>query len=493
MTKQERIEVLEMDEPTVDQKEELDKYNKYLRNVRKNKTVDEDEYLFLTSEMNNIINNNKQSFTDIELLELTQKLDNIELHKDYTVELLELTKEIKKIIKPGKKYEIPKIEKKENIKKEKVKPLSTTAVLPKINNFKKVQDKKETIVEKPVVEPTKNVVNTKNKKSNQLTLQEIVDKNSESSSSPIRRFDTVEIKKLKTAAKHEEKVKPKKQVSKKERLFWSFIFAISVVIFLALCIRFVIWHIENKMNMKQITNIYDLVDINEVVSMGAITDIGDVVVPSEPESPIEPPVENTRPDDYWYYMSMSMLNANFDELKQINPDTVGWIQVAGTNINYPYVQGNDNNFYLKHSFNKSPNGSGWVFLDYRNNSSEYGKNNILYAHARLDNTMFGSLRSVVTPAWYNNSNNYVIKTSTPTSNALWQVFSVYTTLPESYYIRTKFSDDDFDTFINTITARSVHDFKVNMSPDDKILTLSSCYDNEHRVVLHAKLIRLEEK
>ena len=107
--------------------------------------------------------------------------------------------------------------------------------------------------------------------------------------------------------------------------------------------------------------------------------------------------------------------------------------------------------------------------------------------------MFGSLKKIVTPSWYNNSNNYVIKTSNEKENALWQVFSVYTILPESYYIKTKFNDEEFDTFLNTISSRSVHDFGVDVNVDDKILTLSTCYDETKRVVLHAKLIRIEEK
>ena len=61
------------------------------------------------------------------------------------------------------------------------------------------------------------------------------------------------------------------------------------------------------------------------------------------------------------------MNTFMKELKKINNDVRGWIQVNGTNINYPFVQTNNNDFYLKHSFDKSYNSSGWIFLDYRNN------------------------------------------------------------------------------------------------------------------------------
>lgn len=89
---------------------------------------------------------------------------------------------------------------------------------------------------------------------------------------------------------------------------------------------------------------------------------------------------------------MNLINVDFNELKKFNSNTKGWIQVNGTNINYPFVQAKDNKFYLTHSFDKSYNSAGWVFLDYRNNINELSKNTIIYAHGRLDTTMFGSLK-----------------------------------------------------------------------------------------------------
>lgn len=91
---------------------------------------------------------------------------------------------------------------------------------------------------------------------------------------------------------------------------------------------------------------------------------------------------------------MNMINVNFNDLKKTNPDIVGWIKVNGTNINYPFVQSKDNKYYLTHSFNKSYNSAGWVFLDYRNNNTN-NKNTIIYAHGRTDKTMFGTLKKVL--------------------------------------------------------------------------------------------------
>ena len=185
---------------------------------------------------------------------------------------------------------------------------------------------------------------------------------------------------------------------------------------------------------------------------------------------------------------------DINKLKEKNSDTVGWINVNNTNINYPYVQGKDNNYYLDHSFDKKYNEAGWVFLDYRNDKNLSNKNNILYAHSRLDKTMFGSLSKTLKSNWYNNKDNHIIRLSTETENTMWQIFSVYKIPEETYYITTNFnSDNDYQKFLNTIKERSIHNFSTNLTTEDKILTLSTCYSDTERTVVHAKLIKRSPK
>ena len=197
---------------------------------------------------------------------------------------------------------------------------------------------------------------------------------------------------------------------------------------------------------------------------------------------------------YWDYIKMNLISVDFNKLKQINPSTIGWIQISGTNINYPFVQANDNKYYLTHTFNKSYNSAGWVFLDYRNNKNKLDKNNIIYAYGRIDKTMFGSLKNVLSSDWQNNSNNHIVKISTEKDNTLWQVFSVYHIPTTSDYIQITFnSNEDFKKWASMLINRSVYDFNTNVNESDKILTLSTCYNNEEKVVLHAKLIKKETR
>lgn len=276
--------------------------------------------------------------------------------------------------------------------------------------------------------------------------------------------------------------KAKKKV-KIEKNIWSSIIIICSFIIIILLVILLNWYLENKKTNDMVEIINEVAEVKEI----------EVAEPTTSENDLEIKT-TTIISDYYRYANMNMLEVNFENLKSINEDTKGWIRVEGTNINYPFVQANDNDYYLKHSYDKTSNKKGWVFLDYRNSMDNLSKNTILYAHGLVNNTMFGSMRKVIKPSWYNNKNNHIIKVSTPYNNELWQVFSTYTIEPESYYITTNFSnDDEFLNFISVIKSRSVYDYNIDVGASDKILTLSSCYDNTKRMVLHAKLISVQER
>lgn len=192
-------------------------------------------------------------------------------------------------------------------------------------------------------------------------------------------------------------------------------------------------------------------------------------------------------------MKIEVENIDFNKLINKNPDTIGWIKVLGTDINYPVVQTNNNDFYLTHSFDKSYNKAGWIFADYINKNlknNELDKNTIIYGHNRQNNSMFGTLSNVFKEEWLSNKENYYINFSTLNNNMVWEVFSTYTIEKEEYYIQSNFSsDEEYISFLNTIKNRSTYKYDVNISKEDKILTLSTCTNvGEGRTVLHAKLI-----
>lgn len=274
----------------------------------------------------------------------------------------------------------------------------------------------------------------------------------------------------------------KNQRKKKKNTTWIFVilFSIFISIIVFCLIKIFVWGKDNKDTSKVINDITNAVN----VTLRDDDDNTELVNDTNEEET----------SDYWYYIKFPLIDVDITELKEKNSDTVGWINVNNTNINYPFVQTKDNSYYLNHSFNKKYNEAGWVFLDYRNNKNLNNRNTILYAHSRLDKTMFGSLSKVLKSSWYNNKDNHIIRLSTDTENTLWQIFSVYKIPEESYYITTNFnSNEEYTKFLNTIKQRSIHNFNTNLDANDKILTLSTCYSDTERTVVHAKLIKRSPK
>ena len=238
----------------------------------------------------------------------------------------------------------------------------------------------------------------------------------------------------------------------------------------------------------------------QLVEIAKISEIPTSIINKDNIDQIDDNVEiigdknNDELNPYWAYVNMNMISVDFYDLKEVNKDTAGWIQVNGTNINYPYVQTDNNKYYLTHAFDKSYNSAGWVFLDYRNNSDLSDKNSIIYAHGRYDKTMFGTLRNALSNGWLKSKDNFVIKIATPNGSSLWQVFSIYHIPTTSDYLQIVFkSDSEFLEFANMLIKRSAYDFGTTVNENDKILTLSTCYNDKEKVVLHAKLIKKEKK
>ena len=271
----------------------------------------------------------------------------------------------------------------------------------------------------------------------------------------------------------------RKKLRKKRRIYGLIICFIAITLLSYSGFQIWKWNLDNKKTSKQEKEIKDVVKVEEVPA-------------SDEDTLVNSPQDKN--NDYWNYIKLPLINVNFDELLAKNSDTVAFLKVNGTNINYPVVQSNDNSYYLTHSYDKSKNDAGWVFLDYRNDINNLSQNTIIYAHGRWDTTMFGSLKNVFKNDWYNKTDNYVIHLSTPSYNSLWQVFSVYSIPTETYYLTSNFvTTESFQTFLNTIEGRSKWNFNAEVNTNDKILTLSTCYNDKEKVVLHAKLIKTQTK
>lgn len=250
---------------------------------------------------------------------------------------------------------------------------------------------------------------------------------------------------------------------------------ISFILFIYSIINICLWYIDNKNNSKVINDINNIIEVPSNDENDSLNNI-DIK-------------EEEKTGDYWDYNKTNFIDVNISKLKSINNDTAGWIQVNNTNINYPFVLTNDNEYYLNHSFDKSKNNAGWLFMDYRNTVDLNNKNLIIYGHNRKDKTMFGTLKLLLTNNWFNKESNKIIKMSMESGNSNWEIFSVYITPNTNDYIKTNFINDlEYQEFLDLISNRNQVDIDTSVTINDKILTLSTCHGSTKKLVVHAKLI-----
>ena len=185
----------------------------------------------------------------------------------------------------------------------------------------------------------------------------------------------------------------------------------------------------------------------------------------------KPPVyqpENTSPP-----LETSPVSVDFDELSRYGGRVIGWIYLPDTVISYPVAQSSDNEFYLERFLDGTPISGGTLFADYICPSDFSGRNTIIYGHNMKDGSMFALVDD------YSDQNFYeehpVMYLNTPSQNYRVDIFSGFTTDPESFVYATTFSsDEDYTSFLRSLVASSEIKCDIEPSSNDRIITLSTC-------------------
>ena len=246
---------------------------------------------------------------------------------------------------------------------------------------------------------------------------------------------------------------------------------------------------KSEHNVKNINDkLTDILDNYDIEESQDENDIEYIDTEENEEQNNNTTTKNTAPSPYY-----TKYNQIFDELSGINNETVGWLTVNNTKVNYPVVQHTDNDFYLKKDFNKNKNSYGWIFMDYRNNIYNLSNNTIIWGHNSRTGLMFGTLRYVTNESWYKNPDNQIITFNTKVKNMKWKIFSIYKIPVTNDYLYANFGNlDEFQNFLDMIRGRSMYDFGVNVTKEDHILTLSTCgtstTNSTTRLVIHAVLV-----
>ena len=219
--------------------------------------------------------------------------------------------------------------------------------------------------------------------------------------------------------------------------------------------------------------------------------IPEETVPEEtvPE-PTEPPTmwvpAQVEPDEYMKKLESISLEA----LREENPDVVGWIFLPNTSINYPVVQGEDNQHYLHYTWNNKKSVSGSIFLEATNAADFSDFRSIVYGHNMADTSMFGSLhRYARLSYWEVFPYVYLV---TDEGVLRYEIYSSYKAAVDSKTYALDLDDRVKESFIQMTVDESELETGIVPAVTDRLLTLSTCTNSaDHRRVVHARLVMEE--
>lgn len=269
-------------------------------------------------------------------------------------------------------------------------------------------------------------------------------------------------------------IKTKVKRSKMKTNIFVVLFRIVSVAIILVCLYILYdWHLDNKANN----------DIQEEMTKFIVTS-------ESPEIDIDDPYVSIVDEED---TPISQFDIDFDALVTENPDCVGWIRINDTNISYPIVQANDNDYYLTHNVNKQKNGAGSIFADYRNDFIHLDQNTIIYGHNRRNGSMFSNLKFYLDTDFCADENHQYFNFYTTHKKYLAEIFSIYKITSTKVSIEPNYENSElFKEALETWKSKSIYDFNKEVSETDNVITLYTCDNNtSYRIIIHAKLIPIQ--
>lgn len=163
------------------------------------------------------------------------------------------------------------------------------------------------------------------------------------------------------------------------------------------------------------------------------------------------------------------ISVDFTILQNENTDIIGWLYSENTPINYPVVQGKDNTYYIDKLPNGKENAGGSIFMDYRNKPTLENGNTILYGHNMKNDTMFGTIQEYKNQEYY--EKHKTMYYFTPEKNFTITIFAGFTVSTNSKIYDLGVIDEKL---ITQWKEQSDFSSNVQVNPQDKIITLSTC-------------------
>ena len=167
------------------------------------------------------------------------------------------------------------------------------------------------------------------------------------------------------------------------------------------------------------------------------------------------------------------MEVDFKALREKNPDTVGWLYVGSCGISYPIVQGEDNDYYMNHTFEGTVNSSGAIIMDYRDDKYLKDWNTFIYGHNMKNGSMFGSLKQLLKDETLYDSDPYIY-VYLPGYIYRYKIFSYYKDKPDSKMYWTADTLQEYRQYIRDALSLSVRDLGVETSEENNMVTLVTC-------------------
>ena len=191
------------------------------------------------------------------------------------------------------------------------------------------------------------------------------------------------------------------------------------------------------------------------------------------------------------------ITVDFAALQSVNSDVVGWIYCEGTDINYPVLQGEDNDFYLSHTYDRTENRAGSIFVEALNTPGFADSNTIIYGHHMKSGQMFGQLQKYAKESY--GEKHSIIRFDSIYEEAEYQVMYVFRSqvynedefVFKYYQFIDANSEEEFNSYMEEMAGLSLYDTGVTASYGDSLLTLSTCDNSQTdgRFVVVAKRIK----
>ncbi|MDR1358310.1 MAG: class B sortase [Coriobacteriales bacterium] len=188
-------------------------------------------------------------------------------------------------------------------------------------------------------------------------------------------------------------------------------------------------------------------------------------------------------------LQVDELSFDWEALSALNPDVVGWIIVPGTNINYPIVQGTNNDYYLYHLFDSSSSGTGAIFADYEGSATLTGQHNIIYGHNMFDGSMFSDMLMYTNQGYFDEHRRIYV--CTPEANYELSAAAAINVAADAPLREFAFADQEsFTAFVRQTLASPVtaaQDIEDRIAEAGSLYSFVTCetFDASRRIILCA--------